>query len=104
VNAEQAPTPPDSVPAHRVVALVRQVVGIDVADPTVDLLASGIIDSLAFVSLLLAIENQFGVSIDVNSLDLEDFQSVESITQFIRRQHSGAIPPVAGDPPSEDWT
>lgn len=104
VNAEQAPTPPDAVPAQLVVTLIRQVVGIDVVDPTMNLLATGIIDSLAFVSLLLAIESQFTVSIDVNSLDLEDFETVERITQFIRLQLSGPIPSVAGEPPREDGT
>jgi acyl carrier protein len=102
MNTEQSGTPPDAVPAHVVVALIRQVVGIDVVDPTMSLLATGIIDSLAFVSLLLAIENEFAVSIDVNSLDLEDFQSVERMTRFIHLQLSGPGPSVAGEPARED--
>jgi D-alanine--poly(phosphoribitol) ligase subunit 2 len=104
VNAEPSPTPSDPVPAHLVVALIRRVVGIDVVDPTMNLLATGIIDSLAFVSLLLAIENEFAVSIDVNSLDVEDFQSVERITRFIRVQLSEPIPSVAAELPDEDGT
>jgi acyl carrier protein len=104
VNADGAPTPPDTVSAHLIVTLIRQVVGIDVVDPTTNLLATGIIDSLAFVSLLLAIENEFSVSIDVNRLDLEDFQSVERITRFIHLQLSGLSPSVAGEPPRQDET
>jgi acyl carrier protein len=104
VNADGAPTPPDTVSSHLIVTLIRQVVGIDVVDPTTNLLATGIIDSLAFVSLLLAIENEFAVSIDVNSLDLEDFQSVERITRFVRLQLSGPSPSVAGEPARQDET
>jgi acyl carrier protein len=74
---------PDQIPVTQIITLIQDAVGIDVRDPTDDLLASGIIDSLAFVSLLVAIEREFGMSIDVYGLDLEDFQSVERITRFI---------------------
>ena len=104
VNAEEPPTLPDPVPTHRVVALIRQVAGIDVADPNANLLATGIIDSLAFVSLLLAIEQEFAVSIDVNSLDLDDFTSVQRITGFIRVQVAGSSLSIAGEPPRQDGT
>ena len=102
VNAEEPPTLPDPVPTHRVVALIRQVAGIDVADPNANLLATGIIDSLAFVSLLLAVEQEFAVSIDVNSLDLDDFTSVQRITEFIRLQVAGSSLSIAGEPPRQD--
>jgi acyl carrier protein len=104
VNDEQPPTLPDPVSTHRVVALIRQVAGIDVADPNANLLATGIIDSLAFVSLLLAIEQEFAVSIDVNSLDLDDFTSVQRITGFIRVQVAGSSLSIAGEPPRQDGT
>ncbi len=98
MNAEQSATIPDPIPISRITALIRDAVGIDVEDPTTNLLATGIIDSLAFVSLLVTIEQEFGVSIDVNTLDLEDFQSVERITRFIRLQVSRLSPSVAGKP------
>ena len=104
VTAEQSATLPEPVPTQRVVALIRQVAGIDVEDPNADLLATGIIDSLAFVSLLLAIEQEFAVSVDVNSLDLDDFQSVERITRFIRLQVAGSSLSIAGEPPRPDGT
>ena len=104
MNDEQPPTLPDPVSTHRVVALIRQVAGIDVADPNANLLATGIIDSLAFVSLLLAIEQEFAVSIDVSSLDLDDFTSVQRITGFIRVQVAGSSLSVAGEPPRQDGT
>ena len=104
VNAEKPPTLPDPVTTDRVVALIRQVAGIDVADPHANLLTTGIIDSLAVVSWLLAIEQEFAVSVDVNSHDLDDFQSVERNTMFIRHQVAGSSLSIAGEPPRQDGT
>jgi hypothetical protein len=56
------------------------------------------------VSLLLAIEQEFAVSIDVNSLDLDDFTSVQRITGFIRVQVAGSSLSIAGEPPRQDGT
>lgn len=87
--AEVTPDPlptPDQYPITRITALIRDAVSIDIQDPTTDLLENGIIDSLAFVSLLLAIEEEFGMPIDVATLDLADFQTVERITRFINLQ------------------
>lgn len=76
----------DAILVARILALVRDSVGVEIEDPTADLLASGIIDSLAFVSLLLAIEEAFSISIDIEELELADFQSVAHIARFIALQ------------------
>ncbi len=83
VTPEQLSASPDPSLVARVTALIRGSVGIDVPGPTRELLASGLIDSLAFVSLLLAMEDEFGISIDVDSIELADFQSIERIARFI---------------------
>ena len=83
VTPEQLPASPDPSLVTRVTALIRDSAGIDVPDPTRELLASGLIDSLSFVSLLLAMEQEFGISIDIDSIELADFRSVERIAQFV---------------------
>jgi acyl carrier protein len=83
VIPEQPSASPDPSLVTRVTALIRDSVGVDVPDPTRELLASGLIDSLSFVSLLLAMEQEFGISIDVDSIELSDFRSVERIARFI---------------------
>jgi acyl carrier protein len=88
VTADQLSASPDPSLVTRVTALIRDSVGMDVPDPTRELLASGFIDSLSFVSLLLAIEQEFGISIDIDSIELADFQSVEGIARFIMRETS----------------
>lgn len=48
-----------------------------------DLLATGLLDSLAFVTLLLGLERRFGLSIDFNELDLDDFRTMSSIAAYV---------------------
>lgn len=97
-TAEQLPTSRDQISVTRIAALILDAVGVDIGDPTTDLLSSGIIDSLAFVSLLLAIEQELGISIDIDSLDLTDFQSVERITRFINLEMTHSNPSAGGWP------
>ena len=86
----QLPARPDPSLITRVTALIRDTVGIDVPDPTRELLASGLIDSLSFVSLLAAMEQEFGISIDIDRIELADFQSVERIARFITLEMAGS--------------
>lgn len=61
-----------------------------------DLFTSGIMDSLTFVNLLMCIERKFGLSVKLESLELENFQSITRIAQFISRSGAGEV--RAADP------
>jgi acyl carrier protein len=75
---------------------------LQVPDSATDLLATGLLDSLAFVSLLVAIEERFGVVVDVNELSLDDFRTLSSIAAYVLSH--GGDPEGGGDvleqPPS----
>ncbi len=73
-------------------ALQQQVAGLfaeklNLATPSVetDLIETGLLDSLALVELLAQLEETFGVSISPEDLELENFHSIASITQFVSR-------------------
>ncbi|MND01101.1 D-alanine--poly(phosphoribitol) ligase subunit 2 [compost metagenome] len=51
-----------------------------------DLIASGVLDSLALVELLLQIETQYGLRVSLEKLDFEDFRSVAGIARFVARE------------------
>ena len=51
-----------------------------------DLLATGILDSLALVQLLLFLEQHFGLKIVMEQLDIEDLRSVRSIVRLVARE------------------
>jgi methoxymalonate biosynthesis acyl carrier protein len=48
-----------------------------------DLIEGGLLDSLALVELLLALEREFGVTIALEELEIDTFRSVASIVDFI---------------------
>jgi len=68
---------------HRVMQLFEDKLGIEVPSADADLFGSGVLDSLAFVNLLLNIENEFGITVTLETVELENFQSINAITGFI---------------------
>ncbi|UCC25456.1 MAG: acyl carrier protein [Gemmatimonadales bacterium] len=56
---------------------------IRVDDPATDLFETGLLDSLAFVELVAALEEEFDTKIDLLEVDLEDFQTLGAIVGFI---------------------
>jgi acyl carrier protein len=56
---------------------------VEVDSPETDLLDSGILDSMAFVELLLNLESEFGFQVDMENLDMESFRSISSIAELV---------------------
>ena len=50
------------------------------------LVSSGILDSLAALSLVHFIEEQYGVEFDVNDTSIEHFDRIQDIAQSIERK------------------
>jgi acyl carrier protein len=48
-----------------------------------DLLDSGILDSLKFVELLLALETELAIKLQVEELELDNFRSIQKISRFL---------------------
>ncbi len=51
-----------------------------------DLLESGMLDSLGIVELVLYAEQEHGVILDLETLDLDDIRSIASITELVTAQ------------------
>jgi acyl carrier protein len=58
---------------------------IEVSSPTVDLIDMGLVDSVSLVELLLALEQRFGMSFPLENLEMDDFRSITSIAEMIKR-------------------
>ncbi|MEX0647735.1 MAG: phosphopantetheine-binding protein [Balneolaceae bacterium] len=56
---------------------------IENVSPREDLFEAGYLDSLGIVSLIVALEEEFQISLSMENLDLEEFRSVESIHKLI---------------------
>ncbi len=55
----------------------------DVDLDSVDLLEEEIVDSLGIFTLISFIEEKFGVSIDPTDINLDNFQTVDTITTLV---------------------
>lgn len=61
-------------------------------DPDADIVQSGLIDSLGLVTLLFEIEQEFGVTVPLESLDVEDFRTIANLVRTVaglRQEASG---------------
>ena len=59
---------------------------VEVETPEADLLQTGILDSSKLVELFLLLEQQYGLTISIEKLDIEDLRSVRSIADAVARQ------------------
>jgi len=67
----------------QVMELIRDVLHVELAGPDVDLVAEGLIDSLALVSLITEVELEFGVRLPIDEFDLSRFRSAEQIATVV---------------------
>src|SRR2546422_2967610 len=63
---------------------------IEVPSHDTDLLATGLLDSLGFVALLLELERRFGLRVAMEAIEPDNFRSVTNIAQFIASQRKVA--------------
>lgn len=54
-------------------------------DTAVDLIESGIIDSLAIMSIFTALEDDFDIRIDGDDISKDNFQSVDTMAGLIEK-------------------
>ncbi len=69
--------------SERVQQLFLETLNVQVPSDEADLIESGLIDSLALVELLFAIEREFSVSLPLDDLEIENFRSVTRISEVI---------------------
>jgi methoxymalonate biosynthesis acyl carrier protein len=73
----------DSSVTEQVQQILLRELNVDVPSEQADLIESGLIDSLALVELLVAIEREFGVSFELEELEPDNFRSVSRIAELI---------------------
>jgi acyl carrier protein len=71
---------------ERVRRLLAETLNVEVSSDETDLIDTGVIDSLALVELLAALERDFEVTIPFDELEIETFRSVRSVGEFMTAQ------------------
>ena len=74
---------------EQVKLILREKASVEVSSADEDLIDTGVLDSLTFVELFLELEQGFGLTIDITTLELDDLRSVAKIVEFVIRRQDG---------------
>lgn len=77
---------PSSDLHERIAGIFSAVLNVDVDSADTDLFEAGLLDSLAFVELLLQLEREFGVTASLEDLDADNFRSIACIAEFVSQR------------------
>jgi D-alanine--poly(phosphoribitol) ligase subunit 2 len=77
---------------NQISALFSHSLHVDVPSVDVDLFESGILDSLAFVDLLVELERAFGVATSLEDLEADNFRSIARIADYVMARATAAAP------------
>lgn len=62
----------------------------DIQDDT-DIFATGFVNSLMAMQLVMFVEKEFGITIENEDLDLKNFNSIDAITGLIKRRATASV-------------
>ena len=74
---------------NNVISIVCKTLTLESIEYEEDLIDSGLLDSLSLVQLMVALEDEFNIRIEPEELDFEDYRSVKSMTEMIKRISNG---------------
>ena len=69
----------------RIDRIFREALNVEVPSSTTDIIDAGLLDSLALVTLLFEVEQEFDLRIPLDGLDIEGLRTVERIAALIER-------------------
>jgi acyl carrier protein len=67
----------------RLIELFVESLDRDVPSIDTDLFETGVLDSLAFIELLVTLEREFGTTVSVDDLEVDHFRSIRLIAAFV---------------------
>ncbi|MEX1261858.1 MAG: phosphopantetheine-binding protein [Balneolaceae bacterium] len=69
----------------RVLNIVCESLTVENIEIEQDLIESGLLDSLALVGLMMALEDGFEITISPEELDIEDYRSIKNMSKMVAR-------------------
>lgn len=80
--------------AETIIEKVREFLGQFISDTNIDadlnLFESGLVTSLFAMQLLLYVEEEFGIQVTNEDLDVKHFQSLNAVTDFVMNKMAAA--------------
>ncbi|MEX0593683.1 MAG: phosphopantetheine-binding protein [Balneolaceae bacterium] len=77
-------------PYNKLSEIVYRVLKVTIEDPDLDLMDSGILDSLTLVQLMMEIESAFEITIPPELVDIDDYRTLRSMNRMVFRCSPGA--------------
>lgn len=68
---------------ERLAETLAEVLHVDVPSRETDLIRTGRLDSVGLVDLLLRLERHYGVHVEMENLEIDQFRSLGAITAFV---------------------
>jgi len=68
---------------RRIATLFAEKVGIQVPSVETELIDTGLVDSLTFVEFLAHLEQEFGIQVSLEDLEIERFRTIARISRFV---------------------
>jgi len=75
---------------ERLAETLAEVLHVDVPSRETDLIRTGRLDSVGLVDLLLRLERHYGVRVDMEDLEIDQFRSLGTITAFVAARMEAA--------------
>lgn len=73
----------------RVARILAEHLHLEVPSADTDLFDSGAVDSLGFVELLFHLEREFGITITLDDLEIDNFRTIPRIAAFVSADGNG---------------
>lgn len=67
----------------RLVSLFSDRLNIEIPSTDTDLIDTGLVDSLSFVEFLAQLEEQFGVQVSLEELEIDRFRTISRVAEFV---------------------
>ena len=75
--------PDSSKLARQISALFSEKLHLQVPSVDTDLIDTGLVDSLTFVEFLAQLEQEFGVQVSLEDLEIDHFRTISRIVHFV---------------------
>ena len=85
---------------QRVQSIFTEDLGLSVPSANTDLFEEGLLDSLSFIDLLTLLESRFGLQVEVEQLEFDNFRTIDRIVGFIVAHRSQTRPDAPRANPS----
>jgi acyl carrier protein len=79
-----------------VVRIFRDKLDVEISSSETNLLETGIIDSLKFIDLVYNLEQEFGITMPIESLEVDQFRTIADIVLLVSRLQSQVTAPTGG--------